>query len=147
MISLTIAEKPLQVAEGRTLLEACREHGIVIPTLCYHPALEPYGGCRLLHGGTGYATAAASPVGVLRIPLRRRPWCAHQQRTGPKEPPDDCRTLTGRCLRTCRNCWNWPTSWCANGSLLSLPEENTLRPVAAYACVPAGRSWAWQPSA
>jgi NADH dehydrogenase/NADH:ubiquinone oxidoreductase subunit G len=47
MISLTIDEKPIQVAEGRTLLEACREHGIAIPTLCYHPALEPYGGCRL----------------------------------------------------------------------------------------------------
>jgi bidirectional [NiFe] hydrogenase diaphorase subunit len=47
MISLTIDEVPLQVPEGRTILEACREHGIHIPTLCYHPALEPYGGCRL----------------------------------------------------------------------------------------------------
>ncbi len=47
MISLTIDELPLQVPEGRTILEACREHGIYIPTLCYHPALEPYGGCRL----------------------------------------------------------------------------------------------------
>lgn len=47
MISLTIDERQIQVAEGRTVLEACREHGIPIPTLCYHPALEPYGGCRL----------------------------------------------------------------------------------------------------
>lgn len=47
MISLTIDGKSIQVAEGRTILEACREHGISIPTLCYHPALEPYGGCRL----------------------------------------------------------------------------------------------------
>lgn len=47
MISLTIDDQPVQVVEGRTLLEACREHGIPIPTLCYHPALEPYGGCRL----------------------------------------------------------------------------------------------------
>jgi len=47
MIHLTIDNKPIEVAEGRTLLEACREHGIHIPTLCYHPALEPYGGCRL----------------------------------------------------------------------------------------------------
>ncbi len=47
MISLTIDDVPLKVPEGRTILEACREHGIHIPTLCYHPALEPYGGCRL----------------------------------------------------------------------------------------------------
>lgn len=47
MITLTINDRPYQVAEGRTILEACREHGIPIPTLCYHPALEPYGGCRL----------------------------------------------------------------------------------------------------
>lgn len=47
MISLIINDQPFQVPEGRTILEACREHGIHIPTLCYHPALEPYGSCRL----------------------------------------------------------------------------------------------------
>jgi NADH dehydrogenase/NADH:ubiquinone oxidoreductase subunit G len=39
--------KRIQVQPGRSLLEAAREHGIWIPTLCYHEALEPYGGCRL----------------------------------------------------------------------------------------------------
>jgi NADH dehydrogenase/NADH:ubiquinone oxidoreductase subunit G len=47
MIHLTINDRALAVAEGRTLLEACREHDIHVPTLCYHPALEPYGACRL----------------------------------------------------------------------------------------------------
>ncbi len=47
MIHLTIDDKAVEVPEGRTLLEACREHGIQVPTLCYHPALEPYGACRL----------------------------------------------------------------------------------------------------
>lgn len=47
MIQLTIDSQPIEVQEGRTILEACREHGIDIPTLCYHPALEPYGACRL----------------------------------------------------------------------------------------------------
>lgn len=47
MIRLTINDQPLTVAEGRSLLEACRENGIYVPTLCYHPALEPYGACRL----------------------------------------------------------------------------------------------------
>jgi bidirectional [NiFe] hydrogenase diaphorase subunit len=47
MIRLTINDQELTIPEGRTLLEACREHGIYIPTLCYHPALEPFGACRL----------------------------------------------------------------------------------------------------
>jgi bidirectional [NiFe] hydrogenase diaphorase subunit len=47
VIHLTIDNQAIAVAKGRTLLEACREHGIYVPTLCYHPALAPYGGCRL----------------------------------------------------------------------------------------------------
>ena len=47
MIHLTIDNQKIEVQEGRTLLEACRENGFPIPTLCYHPALEPYGACRL----------------------------------------------------------------------------------------------------
>jgi len=47
MIHLTIDDKPIEMEAGSTILEACREYGIKIPTLCYHPALEPYGGCRL----------------------------------------------------------------------------------------------------
>jgi NADH dehydrogenase/NADH:ubiquinone oxidoreductase subunit G len=47
MIRLTIDDELIEVPENRTLLEACRDYGIYIPTLCYHPALEPYGGCRL----------------------------------------------------------------------------------------------------
>ena len=47
MIQMTINGREIRVPEDRTLLEACRENDIHIPTLCYHPALEPYGGCRL----------------------------------------------------------------------------------------------------
>lgn len=39
--------KTLRVEEGTTILEAAREAGIYIPTLCYHQALEPIGACRL----------------------------------------------------------------------------------------------------
>jgi len=47
MIQLTIDNQQIETTEERTLLEACRENGIHIPTLCYHPSLEPYGACRL----------------------------------------------------------------------------------------------------
>jgi NADH dehydrogenase/NADH:ubiquinone oxidoreductase subunit G len=47
MITFMLDGKQILVRPGRTLLEAAREHGVWIPTLCYHEALEPYGGCRL----------------------------------------------------------------------------------------------------
>lgn len=47
MITLTIDGQQLQVADGSTVLEAARQAGIHIPTLCDHPELTPFGGCRL----------------------------------------------------------------------------------------------------
>ncbi len=47
MVELTIDGIKIRAAEGTTGLEAAREMGIVIPTLCYHPGLDPYAGCRL----------------------------------------------------------------------------------------------------
>lgn len=47
MITLTIDGKKIKTQPGRTLLDVAREHAISIPTLCYHEALKPYGGCRL----------------------------------------------------------------------------------------------------
>ncbi len=47
MITLTIDGQKVQVKEGATLLQAARQLGIEIPTLCYHEALAPYGACRL----------------------------------------------------------------------------------------------------
>ena len=47
MTKLTINNKPVDVAEGTTVLNAARSAGIEIPTLCEHPHLTPYGGCRL----------------------------------------------------------------------------------------------------
>lgn len=44
---MTIDGKAFQAEEGQTVLEVARDNGIEIPTLCYHPLLEPYGACRL----------------------------------------------------------------------------------------------------
>lgn len=46
-IVLTIDGKEVTAKEGMTVLEAARSVGVEIPTLCLHPELEPYGGCRL----------------------------------------------------------------------------------------------------
>jgi heterodisulfide reductase subunit A len=45
--TLTIDGQVIQADDSMTLLEVCRKNSIQIPTLCYHPVLEPYGACRL----------------------------------------------------------------------------------------------------
>lgn len=47
MVTVTIDGKQLEVPEGTTVLRAAQSAGIDIPTLCDHPHLTPYGGCRL----------------------------------------------------------------------------------------------------
>ena len=37
----------VQVDEGTTVLDAARKADVIIPTLCHHEALKPYGSCRL----------------------------------------------------------------------------------------------------
>ena len=46
-ILLQIDGKAVTAREGMTVLEAAQSAGIVIPTLCHHEKLEPYGGCRI----------------------------------------------------------------------------------------------------
>jgi formate dehydrogenase major subunit len=47
MINLTIDGQNIEVEEGTTVLEAAEAAGVYVPTLCHHPQLTPYGGCRL----------------------------------------------------------------------------------------------------
>jgi len=46
-IIVQIDERKIEAREGMTILEAAQSVGIVIPTLCYHEKLEPYGACRI----------------------------------------------------------------------------------------------------
>lgn len=47
MATITINGNKLEVPDGITVLRAAQANGIDIPTLCDHPHLTPYGGCRL----------------------------------------------------------------------------------------------------
>ena len=66
MIKLTIDSKQVEVPEGTTVLRAAEQAGIFIPTLCDHPELTPYGGCRLcvveLEGARAPVTSCTMPV-------------------------------------------------------------------------------------
>ena len=68
MVTLTIDGQTIQAEGGQTILEVCRKNSIGIPTLCYHPVLEPFGACRLctveiVRGGRpGLQTSCTYPV-------------------------------------------------------------------------------------
>lgn len=47
MVELTIDGIATKALEGTTVLEAARQQGIIIPTLCYDPGLSTYGACRM----------------------------------------------------------------------------------------------------
>lgn len=47
MISATIDGKTIEVAPGTRILDAARQAGAFIPSLCNHEILEPYGACRI----------------------------------------------------------------------------------------------------
>lgn len=66
MYHLNIDGKEIEVPEGTTVLKAASLAGVDIPTLCDHPALEPYGGCRLclveIEGARTLQPACTLPV-------------------------------------------------------------------------------------
>ncbi|PKL51438.1 MAG: formate dehydrogenase subunit alpha [Nitrospira bacterium HGW-Nitrospira-1] len=66
MIHLKIDGIPVSVPEGTTILDAARFADISIPTLCHHPKLKPYGGCRLciveIKGNPRLVSSCTTPV-------------------------------------------------------------------------------------
>jgi len=46
-VSLTIDGKAVEAEAGESLLDVARRNGAMIPSLCHHPFIKPYGACRL----------------------------------------------------------------------------------------------------
>jgi len=65
-ITLKINGQLVEAWIGMTVLEAAQSVGIYIPTLCYDPDLEPYGGCRMclveIEDMRGLPTACTTPA-------------------------------------------------------------------------------------
>ena len=66
LINLTIDDKPVKVKYGTTILEAAREAGIDIPTLCFLKEINEVGDCRMcivqVDGMRGFATSCIQKV-------------------------------------------------------------------------------------
>ncbi len=66
MIKLTINQKPITARSGQTILEAAREAGVYIPTLCYLKKVSAIGACRLcvveVENEAGLVLSCQTPV-------------------------------------------------------------------------------------
>ena len=65
-MTITIDGRPFAFEGRPTILEAARAGGIDIPSLCDHPGLEPFAGCRIclveVKGRKGYVPACSTPA-------------------------------------------------------------------------------------
>lgn len=65
-IHLTIDGRTVAVRPGATVLQAARQAGIPIPTICDHKDLSPYGACRMciveIEGVRGFPTSCTTPA-------------------------------------------------------------------------------------
>ena len=66
MVNLVIDDKKVSVPEGTTVLEAARQVGIDIPTLCFLKEINEVGDCRMciveIEGRRGFATSCVQKV-------------------------------------------------------------------------------------
>jgi iron-only hydrogenase group A len=66
MPKATINGRSVEVAPGTTILEAARQLGIEIPTLCFLEGKEPLGACRVclveVQGGRNLSASCSTPV-------------------------------------------------------------------------------------
>ncbi|MCL6472740.1 MAG: molybdopterin-dependent oxidoreductase [Firmicutes bacterium] len=65
-VKITLDGREVEVAAGTTILDAARQHGVKIPTLCHDPRLKPYAACRIclvdVEGSRGPLPACANSV-------------------------------------------------------------------------------------
>ncbi len=76
-MKLTIDGREVVCRDGVTILEAARGAGISIPSLCDHPDLEPFAGCRIclveVSGRRDFAPACATRVEEGQVVRTRTP--------------------------------------------------------------------------
>jgi predicted molibdopterin-dependent oxidoreductase YjgC len=128
-IHLKINGQEVEAEPGMTVLEAALAAGIYIPTLCYHPDLEPYGGCRMCiveiekmrgmptacttKAADGMVVTTNSPAlqeirrDLLNLLLRRFPCeCLVCEKRDKCKPDDDCErnvAVSDRCSTCASN--------------------------------------------
>lgn len=68
MPKLIVDGRPVEVAPGTKVIEACKQAGVVVPHFCYHPGLSVAGNCRMcmveiaMGGRSRVAVACVEPA-------------------------------------------------------------------------------------
>jgi NADH dehydrogenase/NADH:ubiquinone oxidoreductase subunit G len=70
LIDFTIDGRKVQAKPDWTILETAQFNHIHIPTLCFHPAIKPWGSCRLCVVETRYGKRAQIAPSCLTKPVR-----------------------------------------------------------------------------
>jgi len=65
-VNITLNGQKFEARQDQTILQVAKEHGVEIPTLCYHKDLSPTGNCRMcvveVKGGRFLQAACVTPV-------------------------------------------------------------------------------------
>ncbi|MDP3182010.1 MAG: 2Fe-2S iron-sulfur cluster-binding protein [Desulfobaccales bacterium] len=80
LINFTIDGQPVQARPGWTILETAEQYHIHIPTLCFHPAVKPWGGCRLCVVEVRYGKRGKVMPSCLNPPLAKLEVFTHSER-------------------------------------------------------------------
>lgn len=97
-MKVTVDGRMMEVPEGTSVLDAARMMGISIPTLCHHPKLSSFGGCRLciveIKGIARPVTSCTTPVADGMEVTTRSPRLEELRRTIVElllsDHPNDC---------------------------------------------------------
>ena len=103
MITLSINNISVTVPPGSTVLEAARSANIMIPTLCHHPKLTSFGGCRLcivqIEGVPRPVTSCTTPAAEGMVVTTSSPELESLRRTVLElilsDHPNDCMVCEG----------------------------------------------------
>ena len=117
MVNLTIDNVKVSVPAGTTVLEAAKQAGINIPTLCYLKDVNAIGACRMCvvnAGGRALQAACVLPV----------------------SEGMNVKTNTPQ-ISTARTCW----SWCSPRTSRSVFPASVLPTVNCRSCA---ANWAWK---
>ena len=106
-LKLIIDNKEIIANNGETILEAAMRAGVKIPTLCHHPKLSNYGGCRVcvveVGGMNRLITSCTTPVSDGMVVTTDSPKIRETRKTLLElilsDHPNDCMTCdkTGEC--------------------------------------------------
>lgn len=103
MINVKIDGKNIEVAEGTSVLEAAKNVGIVIPTLCHDDRITPFGACRLciveIDGMSKPVTSCTTPATDKMIVTTKSEKLYRLRKTVVElllsDHPNDCMTCIG----------------------------------------------------